>query len=117
LRGRVLTDFAWGGYVTWELFPACLVAIDNRCDLVFDDRLHDAYFDLHYLRDGWRTFLDAYPPDMIILEAGSLVGARLLSTGEWRIAYRDLGCELLLKSDGNPAGTGGASSQEKENSS
>jgi hypothetical protein len=100
LRGKILTDFAWGNYVTWELYPSCLVAIDNRCGLVYPDRLFEAYFDLHYLRDGWRVLLDDYPPDMVILEANSLVGARLAATGEWRTAYRDPGCELLLRRTG-----------------
>lgn len=97
LTGRVLTDLAWGSYLSWELYPSCLVGVDGRGDVIFPDHIHDAYFRFHYLKDGWRRFLEEYPPDILLLMANWPGRDALVREMGWREAYRDVGCAVYLR--------------------
>lgn len=102
LGGMVLTEFQWGEYVSWELYPAVKVAFDGRYETVYPEAVAKAYFDLMALRSG--AFLRENPPDMLLLQPSSPLGQVLRKTGQWREIHADQGAVLLVRADWFGAG-------------
>jgi hypothetical protein len=98
LAGNLLVNFDWGEYCLWRLYPQCRVAVDGRYETVYPADLTREYFDFLLARPGWRTFLERYPPDMILIDIRSRLYGLLRHEPGWRQAYADSGCVLLLRS-------------------
>jgi hypothetical protein len=97
LSVKLLVDFTWGEYCLWKLYPQCLVAIDGRYETVYPESVHKEYFDFLMGREGWRNFLQHYPPDMILIKLRSRVYGLLSGDPEWRQVYADPGCALFQR--------------------
>ena len=97
LSGKLLVHFNWGEYCLWRLYPRCLVAIDGRYETVYPESLHKEYFDFLMGREGWRNFLEHYPPDLILIDIRSRVYGLLSGDPEWRQVYADPGCALFRR--------------------
>jgi hypothetical protein len=106
LSGKLLVSFNWGEYCLWKLYPQCRVAIDGRYETVYPEKVQHEYFDFIRARDGWRNFLDHYPPDLILIELRSRPYAHLSRDPEWRQVYADTGCVLFKRSGEVPPGAG-----------
>ncbi len=111
LSGKLLVSFNWGEYGLWRLYPQCRVAIDGRYETVYPESLHKEYFDFLMARQGWRNFLDHYPPDLILIELRSELYGLLSRDPEWRQVYADPGCVLFRRHRQVPPGPAQASSQ------
>ena len=72
LTGNMLCEFNWGEYILWNLYPKCLVGMDGRYETVYPAKISREYFDFHSGRDGWRTFLENYPHDMILIKSNTI---------------------------------------------
>lgn len=98
LSGSLLTDFNWGEYLIWNLYPHCRVSLDGRFETVYPLPVCREYFDFIYGRKNWRRFLENYPPDMILIDSRAEVYRLLQQEKSWRQVYRESGCALFLKS-------------------
>ncbi|MBM4285977.1 MAG: hypothetical protein FJ128_12140 [Deltaproteobacteria bacterium] len=99
LKGRLLTEFSWGEYLLWTLYPTCKVALDGRFETVYPETVAQKYWNFIYGRDTWRRFLEDYPPDLILVDPRSRVTAFLLREPGWVRVYADAGSVLFLRSD------------------
>ncbi len=97
LQGKLLTEFAWGEYLIWELYPRCLVGLDGRYETVYSNELSQKYFDFINAREGWRHFLTAYPPDLILIDSRRKLCTLLRQAPSWRQIYGDSGCALFVR--------------------
>jgi hypothetical protein len=97
LSGKLLSEFEWGEYVLWDMFPQVRVALDGRYETVYPDEVAQEYFDFIFGRPGWRRFLEHYPPDMLLLSPKSPAYRLVLQDGGWRQVYGDPGSVLLLR--------------------
>jgi hypothetical protein len=97
LSGKLLVHFNWGEYCLWRLYPRCLVAIDGRYETVYPESLHKEYFDFLMGGEGWRNFLEHYPPDLILIGIRSKVYGLLSVDPQWRQVYADPGCVLFRR--------------------
>jgi hypothetical protein len=66
--GNILSLFHWGQYLIWSCYPKCKVAIDGRYETVYHEEVHKEYFDFITVREGWRSFLNKYPHDAVLLQ-------------------------------------------------
>lgn len=96
LAASLLTDFNWGEYLLWHLYPLCRVALDGRFETVYPPSVCQAYFDFIYARKNWRQFLEKYPPDMILIDSRSGIYRLLKEESDWRQVYLDSGCALFI---------------------
>ncbi len=96
LSGKIVTVFGWGEYLMWELYPRCLVGYDGRYETVYPPEVGKKYEEFHYGRPQWRQFLEAYPPDLILLDKRMAVVPLLQKEPHWRQVYADSGCVLFL---------------------
>ena len=91
LSGRVLPHFNWGEWLSWELYPDLMVAMDGRYETVYPRQVHEAYFQFLNAESDWRDFLNAWPPDMILVAPTDAVSGKLLDEPGWRLVHRDAG--------------------------
>ncbi len=103
LSGNLLTEFNWGEYLIWTLYPRIRVSLDGRFETVYPEEVCRSYFDFKYGRENWRQFLQKYPPDMILIDSRFRLHTLLNSEPGWRRVYHDSGCVLFLRQDVAPA--------------
>ena len=97
LAGNLVSVFHWGEYLIWNLYPACKVALDGRYETVYPDAVCREYFDFIFARPSWRTFLEKYDTQMILVIYPSEIYTILQGEKEWRQVYQDGGSALFLK--------------------
>jgi hypothetical protein len=71
---------------------------------VYPESLHKEYFDFLMGREGWRNFLNHYPPDLILIDIRSRIYGLLSGDPEWRQVYADPGCALFRRPVPAPPG-------------
>jgi hypothetical protein len=97
LRGNLLTEFGWGEYLIWDLYPRCRVALDGRYETVYPAPVAQSYFNFINQVGNSRQFLDDYPPDLILLSPRTKACALISSLPEWRQVYADTGATLFVR--------------------
>ncbi|MDD4196783.1 MAG: hypothetical protein PHT96_10315 [Syntrophorhabdaceae bacterium] len=97
LEGNLLTEFGWGEYIMWNLYPKCKVALDGRYETVYPVIVVTKYFD--FIRGGqsYDIFLNDYPPDMILIAARTTLIKKISSNIKWKLVYSDVGSVLFVK--------------------
>lgn len=88
-RGNIVPNFEWGEFVMWRCYPACRVSMDGRLETVYEDSLQKEYFDFLHGRAGWRTFLQKYPHDMVLIKRGSKTDSLMREQQGWQLAHED----------------------------
>jgi len=99
LGGNLLTQFNWGSYAIWELFPLCRVSIDGRYEEVYPDSTYEDIERFTNGEEGWEDALKKYPNDLILIRKNSPVFLKLRDRHEWRIVYQDDISALYLPSN------------------
>jgi hypothetical protein len=108
LRGNMLNNFDWGGYLIWHLCPQSKVFIDSRFELVYPDRLLKQYFAVFYGQSSGRDLLDGYPHDFALLKPGTGAYRTIAKDSAWRLIYHDHVASLFAKARAAiPEATGG----------
>lgn len=93
LRGRVINEFDWGGYLEWQLGPAYQPLLDGRTQLFTPDFWHATYLGNEEDR---KRFLATIRADAAILPAKDSRFHDALCALGWRSAFRDEHAEVLL---------------------
>jgi hypothetical protein len=97
IKGNILPFFDWGEYLIWHLYPNCKVGMDGRYETVYPERIHKAYFNFIYGREGWKEFLNGYPHEMILVHSLSKIHSMLKREENWIEVYRGQGSSLFIK--------------------
>lgn len=88
LKGTVLNEYDWGGYLIWSRFPDNRFFIDGRTD-IYEDKVLPDYVKIVKLHpDGYRL-LQKYNPDYILLKVNAPLNLLLEAKGDWRLIYED----------------------------
>lgn len=98
LSGKLLSEFGWGEYLIWTLHPRCYVSPDGRYETVYPKEVAKQFLTWDLGDVNWRTFLNRYPPDMILIDSRSRIYRQIHRASHWRQAYADAGCALFLRS-------------------
>jgi len=102
LRGNVLNDYDWGGYLLWQIGPESKDFIDGRFDTVFPQAVLDDYFVFYFDRPGASKILDKYPHDFVLIPPKAPAFRMLEVDPHWKLIYQDRSAALLARS-GSPA--------------
>jgi hypothetical protein len=97
LSGKLVVHYDWGEYVIYLLYPHFRVAMDGRYETVYPPEVCQIYWDFAFARPNWKTFLEQYPPDFILLPKNEETTKLLTRDPAWRIVYSDKFC-ILFKS-------------------
>ena len=96
LSGKLLTEFGWGEYLIWTLHPRCYVSPDGRYETVYPEDVAKEFFAFFSGNLYWKTFLNKYPPDMILINRRSWLYQQISVAAHWRQVYADAGSALFL---------------------
>jgi len=71
LRGNLATEFRWGLFCAWKLYPQCKLAVDGRYETVFDHTViaEDLAF---FYGESPERFLSKYPTDFVLTDSPPL---------------------------------------------
>ena len=72
-KGRVLNDPVTGGYLSWRLWPDCLIHMDMQVPFLFSDSDFFEGTSAIYHKAASRNFLRRYEPDYLSLPIPSLL--------------------------------------------
>ena len=100
LLGGLLTEFNWGEYLIWTLYPQCHVSLDGRYETVYPENICLEYFDFINGHSNWQEFLKKYPPALILIDGRSKIYNLLKNDQSWRQVYHDPGAALFLPAKG-----------------
>jgi hypothetical protein len=95
--GNLMVPFEVGAYVSWKLHPAVKVSSDGRYEVAYPPDQVEELWRFYAVSDNWRSILQHYPSDAILLPSGHRLEQRLASltnadgTAAWRVVYRDDG--------------------------
>lgn len=81
--GRLLTDYNWGGYAIFRLWPEYQVYIDGRAD-VYGPGMIERAKKLDKLSPGWQEEVVTAVPDVIVWPAREPLAQALPLTGKWK---------------------------------
>jgi len=97
LSGNILTEFSWGEYLIWALYPQCRVSLDGRYEQVYPENISREYFDFIHARGDYQQFLNKYPPDMILIPSQAEIYSFIKNESQWQKVYADSDTVLFVK--------------------
>jgi len=98
LKGTVLNEYGWGGYLLWTRFPDNKIFIDGRCD-IYEDKVLPDYIDIIRLKPGAYQQLQKYNPDYILLTAEAPLNLLLSAKTDWQLIYEDKVAKLYRRAE------------------
>lgn len=87
LKGKILTNFGYGSYVAYKLYPNNLIFMDGRYEEVYYDYMVPALKEFFLTYPNWDFVLKNFPPDVMILEKMYPVYNKLKNSKEWKVVY------------------------------
>jgi hypothetical protein len=99
-EGNILHHFDWGEFLMWRCYPACRIAMDGRYETVYHPDDRKEYFDFLHGREGWQTFLEKHPHDMVLIKSGTRTDLLMRSHPEWELKQEDGLSVMFLRNQG-----------------
>lgn len=87
LKGNILTNFGYGSYVSYKLYPHNLIFMDGRYEEVYDDYMVPALKEFFLGYPNWDFVLKNFPPDVMILEKMYPIYNKLKDSNNWKVVY------------------------------
>jgi hypothetical protein len=90
LKGNIFNEYAWGGYLIWQL-PEVKTFIDGRMPAwqVDGESVFADYLAATRLEPGWEEVLQKYDISYFLLRADSSLAQLLRVHPSWRVIYED----------------------------
>ncbi|HJU28291.1 MAG TPA: hypothetical protein VJ718_03925 [Candidatus Binataceae bacterium] len=108
LRGNILCDFNWGGYVIYHTAPRSRVFTDSRYDLVYPNSITAEYLKFIWDKPGADRMLDEWPHDFVLISPKSPAWRLMTSRRDWKLLYRDPDCALFARANSPAANAASA---------
>ena len=90
--GNLLTDYGWGQFALWHLFPQVRIAFDGRYRTVYPPRVEANLVALQLAaidRPERTPLLDEDPTDVVLAPVAGSLMRYLESRADWGCVYRD----------------------------
>jgi len=84
--GNVITEYDWGGYLIYKLYPEWKVGIDGRAD-VHGDATMDLHYQLLNALPGWQEIADFFKADYIVTRKDGLLSIALSNDPRWELLF------------------------------
>jgi len=88
-EGNLLVPFTMGAYVSWKTDGHVKVSIDSRFEAAYPPNLLAEHLDFFNAGSGWRSMLERYPHDLILVERDMPVALLMREQPGWRLVYED----------------------------
>lgn len=88
LNGNLFTTDQWGGYLIYRFYPRYPVFFDGRSDMYGEEIMKD-YLKLVNLEFNWKSVIDKYRIEWMLLPFDVPLPAVLKELPEWKVVYDD----------------------------
>ncbi len=85
-HARLFNLYRWGGYLIYRLWPENKVFIDGRAD-VYGSGFVMAYYDAVSARPGWKSVLDKWRVDTVLIPPNMPLNSVLEMSPEWQKVF------------------------------
>ncbi len=89
IKGHILNEYNWGGYLIWHVEPQSRIFIDSRCETAYPDAIIRRYLEFRYNLPGGAGVLDQFPNDLVLIKAASEARTLMESRKDWTLIYSD----------------------------
>lgn len=96
ITGRMLNEYAQGGYLIYHLYPQQQVFIDGRADLYGGEFIKE-FITIRHGALGWDKAFDKYAIDYLIVRRDAPIRDRLLARGDFKLVYDDESSSVLVR--------------------
>ncbi|MHC4877542.1 MAG: hypothetical protein ACYTGL_13685 [Planctomycetota bacterium] len=100
LQGNLVTDYGWGQFAIWHLFPQSRVAFDGRYRTVYPAHVEQKLIAFQRAGDEFPEvcpLIDDYPTRIALLPAQAGTSRYLESRADWVCVYRDEQAEVFVR--------------------
>ena len=87
LKGNILTNFGYGSYAAYKLYPNNLIYMDGRYEEVYPDYAIKLMKEFFMASKVWEQLITYFPPDIIILEKTYPIYNFPEFRKDWKIVY------------------------------
>jgi hypothetical protein len=90
--GNLLTDYGWGQFALWDLYPDVRVAFDGRYRTVYPAHVEADLLALQRAaaeHAPTTPLVDAYPTDLVLAPVGGSIERYLVQRADWECVFRD----------------------------
>jgi hypothetical protein len=99
IKGNMITDFNWGEFIIYQLYPSVKVSIDGRYETVYDNSIFEDNLAFLDAKKGWQTILRKFNPDLILVSKGDNIASILFRSKNWKLLFSDFEALLFVKID------------------
>jgi len=89
LPPHVYVSYGWGGYLLWNLYPTYRDFMDSRADTLYNTRHLRAYLAVYSAAPTWRSLLDRYNVQDVLVERNAPIVQVLAQSPSWHLRYHD----------------------------
>lgn len=97
LRGNLITNFTWGEFIIYHLYPEIKVSLDGRYETVYPANVVADNMLFISAKPGWEKLLNKYGPDLVLVSKYDPVSSNMLILPGWKLIYLDLEAFLFIK--------------------
>lgn len=87
LKGNILSNFGYGSYISYKLYPNNLIYMDGRYEEVYYDYMVPVLKEFFLAYPNWKQLLIYFPPDIMILEKSYPIYKIISESKDWQNAY------------------------------
>ena len=84
--GNVISEYDWGGYLIFMLYPEWKVGIDGRAD-VHGDYVMDLHYQLFNAHPGWQQVAAQFKPDYLLARRFGALSLALNGDPNWELVF------------------------------
>ncbi|MBQ8887368.1 MAG: hypothetical protein IJY61_06680 [Candidatus Gastranaerophilales bacterium] len=88
LKGKIISPFDMGSYISYKLYPDILIYMDGRYEEVYPKELKDDLDNFYNVQGKWDKVLETNP-DYIIVPTDATLNDNLLNKNEYKLIYRN----------------------------
>lgn len=89
LTGNIITNFNWGEFIIYNLYPDIKVSLDGRYETVYPEEVVEDNMRFISGNKEWYSILMKYRPDFVLVSKYDPVYILMLSQSGWPLIYTD----------------------------
>ncbi len=97
ITGNILTNFGFGSFVSYKLYPHNKVYMDGRYEEVYDDYILAELRDFYTLKNDPLKILEKYPIDIILLEKYYGTYNLIKNLEDWTLVFEGTNFGVFVK--------------------
>ena len=86
LKGNILSNFGFGSYISYKLYPNNLIYMDGRYEEVYYDYMVPVLKEFFLAYPNWKQLITYFPPDIMILEKSYPIYNVINKSNDWQNA-------------------------------